>query len=365
MKIYVYPADLHGCGYLRMIWPARALQAQGHDVVIVMPEGAVDAFGRKAPANGLRGQVNAHGQTVAVTAPKDADVIVLQRVTHRALSEAIPIWRSRGIAVVVDVDDDLSAIHPSNPAWRALHPTMGKPGFSWQVAAQACRDATLVTTSTPALAERYAPHGRSVVLYNHIPAKHLAIPHPDSPRIGWGGSVLSHPDDLQEVGASLSRLTEAGHELCIVGPGDGVEKALRVRSNWSASGGVDIFQWPHQLANDIGIGIAPLADTRFNAAKSWLKPLEYASLGIPCVMSPRVEYRRLHKAGVGLLAHKPKDWESKLRQLAKDATRRVELSEAGRQLARELTIEGNCWKWLEAWHEAGRLERAGLMARAS
>lgn len=365
MRIYVYPADIHGCGYLRLIWPARALAAAGHDVKLMMPEGAVDAFGRRAPGNGLRGQVNAQGKTVAVTMPKDADVIVLQRVTHQALSEAIPIWRKQGAAVVIDMDDDLSCIHPSNPAWSALHPTRGKPGFSWKVAETACAAATLVTVSTPALLERYAPHGRGEVVYNCIPERYLSIPHQDAPVVGWGGSVLSHPDDLQEVGGALSRLTDDGGALRIVGPPNGVESALRVRQNWNASGPVSIEQWPHQLASDIGIGIAPLADTRFNAAKSWLKPLEYASVGVPCVMSPRAEYRRLHAEGVGVLAKKPRDWEARLRELVASPTRRQELAEAGRAAAAAWTIEGNAWRWAEAWEKAWKIQRQGSLAHAS
>lgn len=365
MKIYVYPADLHGCGYLRLIWPARVLVEQGHDVVIVMPEGAVDAFGRRSPGGGLRGQIDANGRTVAVTAPRDADVMVMQRVTHRALAEAIPIWRSKGIAVVVDMDDDLSSIHPTNPAWSALHPTLGKPGFSWNVAAQACRDATLVTVSTPMLLERYAPHGRGHVLYNCVPQRYLEIPHTDSATVGWGGSVLSHPDDLQQVGPALTRLTDAGGSFRVVGPSNGVESALGVRQNWSASGGVDIYHWPYQLATDIGIGIAPLSDTVFNAAKSWLKPLEYASLGIPCVMSPRQEYRRLHEAGIGVLASRPRDWERALRDLAADPGRRKELSEKGRSVAAGLTIEGNAGSWMQAWEHAYHLQQSSPLARAS
>lgn len=365
MKIYVYPADIHGCGYLRLIWASRVLKAAGHDVTLVMPGGAKDAFGRPYPASGLKGQMDANGKTVAVTMPRDADVMVLQRVTHRALAEGIPLWRARGVAVVIDMDDDLSSIHPTNPAWQALHPTRGKPGFSWRVAEQACKDATLVTTSTPALAQRYAPHGRSAVLYNCIPERYLTIPHEDSSVIGWGGSVLSHPDDLQAVGTSVARIVDAGAApLRIVGPGDGVQSALGVSRNWSASGGVSISHWPHQLASDIGIGIAPLADTRFNAAKSWLKPLEYAALGIPCVMSPRAEYQRLHRLGVGELATKPRDWERTLRRLAGDATRRVELSEAGREVAAQWTIEGQAWRWMDAWTQAYRIQQ-GALARAS
>lgn len=35
VKVYVFPADTHGCGCYRLKWPAQALVAQGHDVVIV------------------------------------------------------------------------------------------------------------------------------------------------------------------------------------------------------------------------------------------------------------------------------------------------------------------------------------------
>src|SRR5689334_24701002 len=42
--------------------------------------------------------------------------------------------------------------------------------------------------------------------------------------------------------------------------------------------------WPRALSA-LGIGLAPLADSTFNRAKSWLKPLEMAAVGVPCVMS--------------------------------------------------------------------------------
>lgn len=362
MKVYVYPADIHGCGYLRLIWPARALAAQGHDVVVVLPveKGQRTPLGMVSNGNGLQGRIDANGNTVAVSAPADADVMVMQRITHKALAQGIPLWRNRGIAVVIDMDDDLSTIHPANPAWRALHPQLGKQGFDWNVAKDACDAATLVTVSTPALASRYARHGRSQVLYNCVPQSFLGTPHADSAVIGWGGAVGSHPDDLQQVGASIARLTDNGGSFRVVGPPGGVESALGVRQNWSASGPVDIHQWPRQLSQDIGVGIAPLADTIFNAAKSWLKPLEYAALGIPVVMSPRVEYQRLHRLGVGMLAAKPRDWERGLKALAASPQLRGELSGRGREVAQAWTIEENAWRWAEAWSRALEIQRGAL-----
>lgn len=339
MKIYIYPADLFGCGHIRLIWPAEHLKKMGHDVQIVLP-GQAD----------LRGRLDEHGNTVAASAPADADVMVLQRITHRLLAQAIPLWQAKGIKVVMDLDDDLSAIHPSNPAWAALHPKTGKENFSWITAQQAAIKCDLVTVSTPALAKRYGRPGHTAVIPNCIPAKYLRYEHYDSETIGWGGTVASHPDDFTVLGHTLSRLINDGKQFHIVGPPQGVKEVIHTPENkWTSSGTVELQDWPWALTQQIGIGIAPLAKTRFNAAKSWLKPLEYASLGIPCVMSPRAEYAELNKKGVGVLCEKPKQWEKVLRELTENEGLRKELSEQGRQAASELTIEGNSWRWLEAW----------------
>lgn len=354
MRVYVYPADTQGCGFTRLIWVSRVLAGMGHRITVVMPGGQSPFNGGKSPFE-IQGQIQ-NGRTVAASAPADADVMVFQRVTHRRLSEAIPLFRSRGIAVVMDMDDDLTCIHPSNPAWSALRPSPDG-AFGWDVAQDACRDVTLVTVSTDALAERYAPHGRVAVLRNCLPARYLDIEHTDSDVVGWGGSLASHPDDLTTLGPSMARHTAAGGRFHVVGPPNGIQEFLGVEGNWSSSGGVHIDQWPYQLASDIGIGIAPLADTRFNAAKSYLKPLEYAFLGIPAVMSPRAEYARLHAEGIGILAKRPRDWERACRELASDPVRRKELSAQGREIAAQHTIEGNAWRWWSAWERAYDIQR--------
>lgn len=331
-----------GVAFYRLIWVSRVLAERGHHITIVMP-GTRSKFEIQGSIQG--------GRTVAASAPADADVMVMQRITHHRLAEAIPLFRKRGIAVVIDMDDDLTCIHPSNPAWRALRPT-AKGAFGWDAAQNACRDATLVTVSTDALADRYAPHGRVAVLRNCVPESYLEIPHVDSDIVGWGGSLASHPDDLTTLGPSMARHTDAGGHFRVVGPPDGVKQFLGVEKNWSSSGGIPIAQWPTQLATDIGIGIAPLADTRFNMAKSWLKAIEYSALGIPWIASPRVEYARLHAEGAGLLAKRPRDWERLCRELANDPIRRKELSEAGRDVAARFTIERNADLWMEAWARA-------------
>jgi len=107
VKVVVYPADRFGCGNLRMIWPGEQCAAAGHDVTVV--------------GQGARSvRLVMERDTVRDVLVDGVDVVVLQRVTHAYMAQAVSVLRSKGVAVVVDVDDDLSAIHPSNPAW-AMH----------------------------------------------------------------------------------------------------------------------------------------------------------------------------------------------------------------------------------------------------
>lgn len=345
----MYPADRWGCGHLRLIWPAQALAEAGHDVTVVMPQ---DRDGYK-----IGGIPDAAGNLRDVSVPSDADVIVFQRVTWHKLAAAVPMIRRKGVAVVVDIDDDLGHVHPANPAFYNLHPST--PGeHAWKWAYQACRDATLVTVSTQALLESYAPHGRGRVLHNCVPARYLDIPRVDSATVGWAGTVISHPDDLPVMGTAIARLTAEGARFKVVGPADWVREQLRLDTDPDETGTVPIDQWGHAVAG-IGIGVAPLADTRFNRAKSGLKILEYAATGVPFVASPRAEYRRLHREHkIGLLAERPRDWYRHLSRLVHEPALRADMSAHGRHAAASMTIEGNAWRWADAWTEALRIQRA-------
>ena len=88
----------------RLIWPATALRNAGHDVRVVLP----------AQREGIGGDIDTRTNTLKnVRLPADADVIVLQRVAFEHMAQAVPMIRARGVAVVVDMDDDLTKIDPS------------------------------------------------------------------------------------------------------------------------------------------------------------------------------------------------------------------------------------------------------------
>lgn len=352
MKIYVYPADQTGCGHYRAIWPGEALRAAGHDVTVVPPNDGV---------HDLRAETK-DGKIVKVHYPEDADVIVMQRVMHYWLAKAIPVMRASGVAVVVDIDDDLESIHPAHPAYAVLNPKWNAM-YNWNVAREACRAATLVTVSTEPLRKMYTPlSGHCVVIKNTIPEKFLKTNASDEfmpgRTIGWMGSVHSHPDDLYVMGQTPARLQREGFPWAFVGPERGVQSALRFDSEPFSTGYVDMADIPVKIAETLGIGVAPLQDTRFNRAKSWLKALEYASLGVPSVCSDLPEYRALAQRTGALLARRPKDWYTNLKKLATDDALYDRLSQRARMAASDLTIEQHCKDWMIAWLNAYRLEQS-------
>lgn len=352
MKVVLYPSDRFGCGHFRLIWVGELLAAAGHDVTVV---------GKDKRAVRLVME----GDTVKdVLVDAGVDVVVMQRTTHAYMAQAVSVMRAKGIAVVIDVDDDLSSIHPSNPAWATHHPGReGRRGVngqvhrhSWRNLSTACRDATLVTVSTPALLDVYARHGRGVVLPNYLPDHYYGLPRTDSDVIGWPGSFHSHPNDPEVVGGAVARLVEEGAQFVMRGDSKGAGTAFGLAQD-PPGGGVPIEEWPTSVAS-LGVGIAPLADTKFNMAKSWLKAAELSACGVPWVASPRAEYRRLHEMGAGVLADRPRTWYRELRRLRESAGLRQEMSEAGRVVAEQLRLRDHAWRWMDAWSRAYELERA-------
>lgn len=348
MRVVVYPADRFGCGHFRMIWPGEALKKQGFDVEIIH-------------TSDRRVRLHMEGNIVR-DVEIEADVVVFQRLTHNIMIQAIPILRAKGIAVVVDVDDDLTSIHPSNPAWDGLHPRNegrraggGVNRHSWMNVNTACRQATMVTVSTPALLKVYASHGRGHVLPNYLPNLYDSLPHEDSDLVGWPASFHSHPNDPDALGGAIARLVQDGADFRMIGDSTGAGRALGLPED-PPGGGVPVDVWPRAVAS-LGIGIAPLADTRFNSAKSWLKPLEMSAAGVPWIASPRSEYKRLHSYGAGVLAERPREWYRELKKLRESPVLRKEMSEAGKEVAARMRLEDHAWKWVETWERAMGMER--------
>lgn len=351
MKVYVTPADQHGCGHYRLIWPAKQLQRDGWDVEIV------EASGR----DGLISAVLDGDRVVSVDIPADADVMVFQRVTHSYIAQAIELIRAKGVAVVVDIDDDLTCIDPRNPAYHMMHPKGPYRDHSWHNTLKACEAATMVVTSTEALRGVFGRRGNSKIFRNYVCEDLLSIPRVDHTMVGWAGSVHSHPGDLQHMGSSVGRLLREGVSFGIIGAPDGVHEAWGIPKDapLHCTGPTSVHDWGKTVAK-LGIGVAPLADTRFNRSKSWLKPLEYMAVGVPSIASPRAEYtllNRLCPEGGPILAKDASQWYHRIRDLININSLRTERSLAGREFMKTMTIEANAWRLGELWEDAWKQER--------
>lgn len=334
-----------------MLWPAEVLKKQGHDIEVIPPK-----TGSGFLAKTMLGP-NGEEILTSIQMPADMDVVVIQRPCHPLQPQMIRALRQNGVAVVVDMDDDMSTIHPRNAAYFLYNPRSNSP-FSWRHALESCREATLVTTTTPALQKIYAKHGRGVVINNFVPKAYLNFPKPQTGAFGWAGNTRSHPDDLQVMGNSVKRLISEGCDFRVVGGDKGVRPALRLEQDPVMTGDTSVFDWARIIAETFDVGTVPLSATAFNASKSRLKGIEMFSVGIPWVASPRAEYRTLVKeAGCGLLAESPKEWHTQLKRLLTDEVLYKEQAEAGREYMAGQTYEENAWLWLEAWTKAYEMEQ--------
>jgi glycosyltransferase involved in cell wall biosynthesis len=263
----------------------------------------------------------------------------------------------KGIAVVVDIDDDFEALDPRHIAFKRSQPKYNRESNRVWLR-KACAAADLVTCTTPALAQRYGAHGRTVVLPNYIPRRTLgALPDEegDGKTVGWPGHVGTHPRDLLATKGGVGMACrEFGARFVNIGTGNEVVSQLGLDGvEYEARGYAEFPDYPHAIAS-FDVGIVPLDDTKFNAAKSALKGLELAAVGVPFVASPTEDYRRIADDGIGLLAKwKAKEWKRATLDLLRNRDEYGEQFRAG-VVDRHL-LEDNVWRWVEAWDEAMKI----------
>lgn len=334
--VRVFPSDGTGCGTYRMIWPGQAAGTSGKPVQVAVksPQIAVDP----------------RGQIQGIDIGK-ADVVVFQRPASYQMQQVIPILQEHGVKVVIDMDDSLSKIHPRNKAHAYYDPRTNHKN-NWMHAQAACDMADLVTVTTEALAEEYGHHGRVVIIPNHVPESYLNIKREPNElvTVGWAGWTANHPDDLYVTKGMINQaLTATGAKFAGFGDKDiFTQLQVRLRPPHELWGFTAIQDYPKRLAG-LDIGLVPLANTEFNKAKSWLKGLECASLGIVPVVSPVGDYHNLIDLGIAIPAATPKEWYDRVYELIVDNDYRQEMSEKCRTIAADWTIEGNSHKWWNAW----------------
>lgn len=343
MKVLGLAADSGGCGFYRLRAPAEELRLLGVDVTIA---DGIDAKATKFP----------DGTVQVEEIHTDADLIVAQRPLDNSIHAVIEQAKRQGIATIVELDDDFSTVHTRNVAHASI---TGSKTLGNQWIEKAAATADHVTISTPQLA-KYARHGRYSILRNCVPESIFDVTNVKSnqkwPRIGWSGTVQTHPFDLQETKGRVGEvLTENDLPFNVVGDGQYVATNLRLKPDHPvyATGWVPIDQYYMHLYSFVDIGIVPLEISPFNQAKSALKGLEYAALGIPFVASPTREYERLAAYGIGKIARNPAEWKKHLQRMIDRPAETERIAKESRDRIRaEHTYRVNAPQWIEAWEKA-------------
>lgn len=343
MKVLSLRADYGGCSFYRITEPARVVSEQFGVNVRVDVDLAIDATKTLVTKEYVINEIQ-----------EDIDLLIVQRPLRRSLHTLIAQANRQGIAVIVELDDDFESVHPENPAWGKVNPRIS-PLSNYEWLHKTANLADAVTVSTPRLL-KYG-QGRSHVLRNNVPQSifgYTATPL-TSRGLGWTGSVSTHPGDLQKARAGVSKaLRKPSDTFHVVGDGIGVSGSLGLSEPQVVSTGwVSLDLYYQTILDTISVGIVPLQDNKFNQAKSFLKGLEMAALGIPFVASPTEEYQYLADMGVGSLAYTDSEWVKPLRKLLDNPMKRRSLGEVYQEIVKEnFVYENNAREWLGVWEQA-------------
>jgi hypothetical protein len=221
------------------------------------------------------------------TPSDNIDIVMMMRVCDkRSLAFALSL-KDRGIPYVYMTDDDLDLIDPKTPLGAFLATIDARNN----IVALAERASAVVVFSN-ALAKKFSIYNSNTSMLaapsglRHSVERAAQSSRPSELRIGFAGGTV-HADNLSMIENVIGDLLEANPKLAFETIGQqssGLVGHARYTHFPVVQGGIGaFFQLLHSRAWDIGL--APLRDTAFNAAKTDNKYRTYASARIPAVYS--------------------------------------------------------------------------------
>lgn len=322
MKLKGVTRQWHGGGYYRLTLPFDELAKHGHET--------------------------SYALSTLDQEPDGADVFVGQIVGGSNQPIVHAWWRHiiRECPVVYEIDDDLFEIEQVNPMYDVYSNPVNTDSISH------CMEISdVVTVTTSILAERIAKiNPNVVVLPNCIDEALLKLQRPQRDRltVGWAGGD-SHMRDIESVAYGLKRTMDWNKDIDVHFVGADFRFLIKSPRKILYTP----FQtdtWDYYRAIDFDIGIAPLVPTYFAEAKSHIRVLEYAALGIPVVASDSAPYRDFVIDGVtGFLVKHDHEWGRRLNDLIHDEAMRTEMGAKAREAASQWTIQNHWQEWESAY----------------
>jgi GT2 family glycosyltransferase/glycosyltransferase involved in cell wall biosynthesis len=277
-----------------------------------------------------------------------ADLIVVQRFfPHPANAELLERVLGGPVPVVYETDDLLAELPPTNP-----HVALARECAPW--IERVARAARAVTVSTPELARAFEGLARELhVLPNTLDLRLFPFRARDgSPLVVGYSGTPTHADDLARIEPALWRVAERfgprvrfWFQGCITPGLARLPGAIHVDLQRDYSAYASLL-----AGSPLDLALAPLADHRFNRAKSAIKWLEYSACGIAGVFADLPPYQSALRAGeTGLLASQdPAAWYEAICELLGDPQRRARIAAAARRAVEaEHSLERGSQRLLE------------------
>lgn len=328
--VWAWAAGAGGCNHFRQLEPLRVAASLGIGV--------------------------GNGHVLSDTILEAFDTLLVHQINQPNATEAWQkLARSGTHRMIIDVDDNMW--EPDFQPFRLAYTEDAIARLESNL-----RVAHVVTTPSPVLAEKLTQFNANVwVVPNTVP-EWLLDWNPNLTRydrrtgrqrgfIGWQGSGHHRLSMTQPIIDQIGRFMGANPnwDWRIYGGHRVVAAHMQHRIHhipWED----DLTLYYRSLAFDIGIG--PMQRTPFTAAKSSLRAVEYAALGIPAVLADEPPYRGWvtpEMTGFLIDPDRPGDWFEALDFLAKHPETRREMGDLARLRAREWTTEAAIMAWVEAW----------------
>ncbi|WCB96750.1 glycosyltransferase [Baekduia alba] len=323
--------------YYRGVYPLEAMERRGHEIVWPHDDSGDPKLDEL----------------------EACDAVFVFRRSEDHLRRSLKRLSERGVAIVWDTDDDLSAIPKHSPTYKNVGALKGQRRFADTV--RMARTADVMTTTTDTIRAKYERNGVTniAVIENCLnrrswrrSQRHSGIV------IGWIAGV-EHTEDLVQL-----RLRDVLANVVSAHPNVRVESVgvdIGLPERYTRQPVAHFDDLPKHMAR-YDIGLAPLCDILFNNARSNIKLKEYAASGVAWLASPRKPYQGFGEKHGGLLVEDC-DWEQAIERLVRDKKLRKKLGRNGKAWALSQTIDAAADQWEQVFETA--VKRATLARSAA
>ena len=255
----------------------------------------------------------------------ECDVCIVQRTAFDSVGDVdrlIGRLGAIGAALVTDIDDAFRSIGPDHPEaafYRplvaALDRAVAASAETWFSTEEAARAYAGIAHSA-----RLLPNALDPRLWRDWRAQRPSILTGHRVRMVYMGTY-THNADLERVRPALDRLHDerpGAFELTLIGVAAEAAPApwlVRLSPPADAVAYPRFVRWL-RAQGPFDLGLAPLADSAFNRAKSDVKLLDYAALGALPVVEDAIAYRADPHAGE--IAVHARDWHEALSRVLDD-----------------------------------------------